>query len=134
VVSARAGGGAARGGSAAGFPRPRVSARWVAGRRFTRVRRLRLRALPAGARVQLRCRGRGCPFKRRPVAVRAGKANPGRHLARARLRPGAVLELRVTAAGGGTRILRYTIRRSARPRLARLCRAAGARAAAPCGT
>jgi hypothetical protein len=100
------------------FRRVRVTARWRVGRRFTRARRLRLRALPPAARVQLRCRGR-CPFRRRSVPVRAGSADAGRRLAGVRLRPGSVLELRVSAAGAPTQVLRFAIRQGRRPRLTR---------------
>jgi hypothetical protein len=125
---------AATAATAGGFRRVRIAARWLVRRAYTRARRLLLRALPAGARVRLRCRGRGCPFARRRVPTRAGAANAGRHLAGARLRPGTVLELRVTAAGAPAQVLRYTIRRGKRPRLTRLCRPPGARALGRCAT
>jgi hypothetical protein len=93
---------------------------WLVRRRFTRVRRLFLRALPAGARVQLRCRGRRCAFKRRSLATRAGTADAGRRLARVKLRPGTVLTLRITAPGAPVQVLRYKIRRGKRPVFTRM--------------
>ena len=118
--------------TAAGFRRVRITARWLVRQRYTRARQLLVRALPAGARVRLRCRGRGCPFKRRAVPTRTGTANAGRRLAGARLRPGTVLELRVTSAAAPAQLLRYAIRRGKRPKLTRLCVPPGARAPGRC--
>ena len=66
----------------------------------------------------------------RAVPTRAGTANAGRRLAGVRLRPGTVLELRVTSAGAPAQLLRYAIRRGKRPKLTRLCLPPGARAPA----
>ena len=106
--------------TASGFRRVRVTARWLVRRRFTRVRRLFLRGLPPGARVQLRCRGRRCAFKRRSLPTRGGMADASRRLAGMKLRPGTVLALRITAPGAPVQVLRYTIRRGKRPAFTRL--------------
>ncbi len=109
----------------------RIDASWRVGRRFTRVRRLVVRGLPTGAAVRLRCSGR-CSFRRRSVPVRAGRADAGRRLARARFRPGTVLELRVTRAGATGKVVRYTMRRGRRPAVTRLCLPPGASRPARC--
>ena len=92
-------------------PPPRVRAAWRSTRAGTRARRLIVEHVPAGARVQVRCLGRPCPFSRRTVPVRDGRADAGRRLRRVTLRPGTVLELRV----GTVAVVRYTIRRARKP-------------------
>jgi len=83
-----------------------VSFNWSANRRWTLNTRLSVRDVPAGASVELRCRGRGCPGKRKVVSVKSGRADVHRVLRHRRLRPGARLELWVTRADmiGTTRL------------------------------
>ena len=92
-------------------PPPRVRAAWRSTRAGTRARRLIVEHVPAGARVRVRCLGRPCPFSRRSVPVRDGRADVGRRLRNVTLRPGTVLELRV----GTVAVVRYTIRRARKP-------------------
>ena len=47
---------------------------WVEYRRYVVLRRLRVAGVPAGAAVEVRCKGRGCPFRRR--ASRCATATP----------------------------------------------------------
>jgi hypothetical protein len=103
-----------------------VSWNWSASKRWTRNISLAARNVPAGAAVELRCRGRGCPSRRRAVAVRSARANVHRVLGRRHLRPGAVLELRVTRAGMIGKVVRFTIRRSRLPAVQTLCLPPGA--------
>jgi SMP-30/gluconolaconase/LRE-like protein len=111
-----------------------VRARWRARRRSTRVRALSVRRLVAADRVQVRCRGRGCPFASRRVARRAGAttARLTRLFARRRLRPGAVVEIRITRAGAIGQVVRFTVRRGRAPRRTSLCLPAGSRRPARC--
>jgi virginiamycin B lyase len=109
-----------------------VAANWLAGG-VTRVTRLRVTAIPAGGAVNIVCRGRGCPFARRrfaPGRTRAVKAT--RDFRRARLRSGAVLEVRIVAPGAVGKVVRYTIRRHAIPRGRVLCLPPGASRPAAC--
>ena len=92
-------------------PRPTVRATWQSTRAGTRARSLIVEHVPAGARVQVRCLGRRCPWSRRTIAVRDGRADVGKPLSRLKLRPGMVLELRV----GTVLTVRYTIRRARKP-------------------
>jgi hypothetical protein len=69
---------------------------------------------PDGARVEIRCRGRGCPFKRlvreaQPQTVRV------RRFARRVLRPGAVVQVWVTRPGEVGKYTRFRIRKGKRP-------------------
>jgi hypothetical protein len=99
---------------AAGAPAPgrRTGARLV--RRFrvrathTRVKRLAVVGAMPGTRVVLRCRGRGCP--RRRSVTGSGTINLKRYVRRARLRPGAVLVVRILEPGATGRVERFRIR------------------------
>ena len=102
----------------------------------TSARTLRVRKVPAGARVQLRCTGGGCgAVSRRTASVSAaGKADLLRLLGRSRrLRPGAVLEVRITAAGRIGKVTRFAIRRRALPRKRSLCLPPGTSSPVACG-
>jgi hypothetical protein len=87
----------------------------------TRLSLLSLTAIPAGSRVEVRCTGRGCPFKLkrlRPTGPRL-KIHPlftGR-----RLRPGTVIEVRVLKDGMTARLLRLTTRATRGPVLSERC-------------
>jgi hypothetical protein len=111
-------------------PPARVDARiehsWVAYRRWTRNIRLAVRDVPAGAAVELRCRGKGCPGKRRSVPVRNGRANVHRALRGRHLRPGASLEVRVTRGDMIGKVMRFKIRRRHTPSNQVLCLPRGA--------
>jgi hypothetical protein len=108
-----------------------IASSFLAGRRFTRVVRLSVHGAPANGRIELRCRGGGCPA--RLISRLGPTASFTNALHHARLRPGAVLELRLTAPDAMGRVVRYTVRRAAIPRSARLCLAPGASAPAACG-
>ena len=82
-----------------------VDARWSVHRRYTRVMKFVVHR-PAGATLKITCRGKGCP-------VRVG----------AKLRPGAVVDVRVTSPNQPLigRAFQYRIRAAKRPRLTTLC-------------
>ena len=106
-----------------------MSLSWsVAGPRTTLVR-LRLRLLPAGAAVQLRCSGPGCPFKRKSAGrPRGGKLDALPAFGRKRtLRAGATLEVRITAPGRIGKVVRYKARDGKPPKATTLCLRPGAR-------
>ncbi len=94
-----------------------VTGRFRTRGRRTTVRSLRVRAVPAGARVRLTCTGSGCPFKARTItAARAGKVTLGGRFAGVVLRPGATLRVRVSARGRRTVTATWTMRRGKAPR------------------
>jgi hypothetical protein len=74
---------------------------------------------PKGAKVNVRCRGRGCPFKSKSTKSR-GKRIDLRKLRRG-YRAGAVIELRVTKTNTIGKFIRITIRDGKRPRRVDLC-------------
>lgn len=104
------------------------SASWSA-RRVTQVRRFRLSAVPAGSTVAFRCSGgraKGCRTIRTiRVSKAAATLDLRPRLRTLKLRPGARLEVRVTAPGFIGKVRRYSIRRGRKPSVASLCLAPG---------
>jgi hypothetical protein len=122
---------------------PRISARARVGvklhGRWAKVTRLVARDVPAGARVQLRCSGRSCPFAHTPAETipRASAAVSlmNAKLRKARIRPVTTLEVRVTQSGRVGRVVRYRFaRRGRKPAEQTLCLAPGATTPARCTT
>jgi hypothetical protein len=110
-----------------------VSFNWSANRRWTVNTRLSVRDVPAGASVQLLCRGRGCPGKQKAVTVsKSGRANVHRALGHRHLRPGARLELRVVRADMIGKVVRFHVRRGRTPSWQVLCLPPGAASPARC--
>jgi hypothetical protein len=92
----------------------------------TKAATLLVRDVPAGGKVQLRCSGRGCPFRTRAAKVTKGSANLAKLLKR-RLRAKAIIEVRVTAPDFIGTATRFTMRdRGRAPKKATLCLAPGA--------
>ena len=107
-------------------------------RRFVTFTRLRLVQVPAGATVDVRCRGRGCPYAKR-VRTFARRAARRDLLARfdlddARLRPRAVLEIRILLPGHVGKVVRFKIRKPPKaPTSRQLCLPPGATKPVTCG-
>lgn len=107
--------------------------------RWAKVTRLVARDVPAGARVQLRCSGRSCPFAHTPAETipRASAAVSlmNAKLRKARIRPVTTLEVRVTQSERTGRVVRYRFaRRGRRPTERTLCLAPRATTPARCTT
>ena len=121
--------------TATATPVPRVDARVTARGRVrrgrTRVRRLRVTRVPAGAKVQLRCAPRRrCSLKRaRALKVSRTGAAGARRLV---LRRGATLEVRVTLPGAIGQAVRYRAVRKRFPRPERLCLPQGVKTPQTC--
>ena len=121
-------------GSAAPYPRlpSTVSRSWVY-KRF-HITRLTVNRLLAGSRIELRCRGGGCPHKSKvikvPKAHRFISVLPyvkNRHLLR-----GSVLEVRVTKPEYIGVALRLTMRGAKDPKVSELCLPVGKATAKAC--
>jgi Ca2+-binding RTX toxin-like protein len=98
-----------------------VRNRWQVGNR-TKVVTLEVRDAPTGAKVRVTCKGGGCAFKRRTATVgRDGKARFTRRFKGRALKPGTVIEVRITAQGFNGKVVRYTIRKGKLPRSRVLC-------------
>jgi hypothetical protein len=107
--------------------RPTFAASWNVFADGTTFTKLRVSGAPKrGAKLSVRCKGKGCPFKRKSVKLRDGGANLTKRFKSKRLRPGAVVELRVTAAGSIGKVQRFTIRKRKEPKRVTLCLAPGA--------
>ena len=99
--------------------------------RYTKVRSLTARSVPAKARLQVRCSGRGCPFARsRTRTVRRASREvslSSAKLRRANLPPRTKLEVRVTKAGLIGLVTRWTFRAGRPPLEETLCLPPGVR-------
>ena len=101
------------------------------GARGIRVEQLVITA-PEGARVEIRCRGGGCPFKKL-VRKPGHQTVRVRRFARHVLRPGAVVQVWVTRPGEIGKYTRFRIRRGRQPTRVDRCLPPGSRRPAPCG-
>jgi hypothetical protein len=86
---------------------------------------------PEGARVEIRCRGRGCPF-RKLVRRRGTQTVRVRRFARTVLRPGAVVQVWVTRPGEIGKYTRLRIRKGKRPTRVDRCLGPGSMRPMPC--
>ena len=94
---------------------------------MTKATILMVRGAPAGARIELRCSGRGCPFSVRRFTSRGGTLDLRKqYLRRAKLRVGATLEIRVIVPDHVAKVARFTMRKRKAPLTAYLCLAPGA--------
>jgi hypothetical protein len=87
----------------------------------TGVKELTVRNLPDGARVEVRCKGPRCPFKRDTAKVRKGKAALKKLFGKRKLGAGATIDIRVTAPGVDGRVVRFKIRKDKYPKRVELC-------------
>jgi hypothetical protein len=94
-----------------------LRARWKLVGRTTRVAKLVVAGLPAGARLAIACRGKGCTFKKRTLAAKGGRAKLTRLFARARLKAGTLIRIAITAPGIEAQAITVRIRARARPRV-----------------
>jgi hypothetical protein len=106
---------------------------WLVFPTYTAVDRLTVRDAPVGAVARVSCKGKGCPRK----AARR-KSTGGRELRFApflegrELRPGAVVEVRITLAGRIGKVVRYRIRDRKTPRATVRCLIPGRKRPSAC--
>jgi hypothetical protein len=118
------------------FPLVRIAGQ--IGRRGTRIRLLSIVA-PAGAKVLIRCAGRGCPFTkqvrlaRRVPQARTAKLVRVRRLERV-LRPGVTISIFVTKPDLIGKYARFRIRRGKPPTRVDRCLRPGSRRPVSCPT
>ena len=96
------------------FPTLLVDGR-VAGA-LTSISTLRLRRVPGGSTINIRCAGRGCPFRRSRVKVRSGQSRTValRRLQR-RMRAGTVVVITVRKGNTLGKYIRLRFRRGLAP-------------------
>ena len=113
-----------------------VTARWSTSKRGTRVVALAALRLPAEATVRVTCTAKRAKACRKPriLSIRSATArlDLAKPFKRARLAAGAVIEVRITAAGREGKVFRYTLRRTGAPRAVKLCVAPDAHEVGPC--
>jgi hypothetical protein len=103
-------------------------------RRGTRIRELSVNA-PGGSRIEVRCRGRGCPFRRiGKTAARMSRLVSVRRLRGRLLRPRAVVQVWVTKPEALGKYTRFRIRRGKPPSRADRCALTGLRRPLRCPT
>jgi hypothetical protein len=104
-------------------PTPRIrstiSVAWAVLGSRTTITRLRISELPRDTRVELRCSGKRCKFKRKRASKpRHGQVNALKALKRPqrRFRAGQTLEIRITKSGWIGKAARYKIRNGKAPK------------------
>jgi hypothetical protein len=123
-------------GGAAPFPLldSTIAATYDFAPRFTSFRELIVRHARAGSTLRIECDGKSCPFHSRSRKLKRDQAKLTlRHpLARARLRPGTKLELRMTKPATVGVVVRYTIRPGKPPARSDVCLSPGAKRPSRC--
>jgi hypothetical protein len=111
-----------------------VSSTWTVRGRRVRIDRLVVSGVASGQTVELRCRGRRCPVKRREAgAPRRGRVNLLAALnRRRRFRAGQTLEVRITSPDRIGKVVRYRLKRGRTPIGRSLCLRPGARSPHDC--
>ena len=98
-----------------------IKNRWKAKNGRVWVSAMSVLEAPEGARVEVSCAGRRCPFKRRTATVNAkGNAYLLKFFKR-KLRPKITIEVRVTYPNSIGRVGRFRIKRADVPNMQRLC-------------
>ena len=115
--------------------RARIATGWLAFTAYTQVTRLKFSSVPRRGKVRVRCIGKnkGCPFASRKLKVKKRKAAATKLLKNARLEPGAVLEVRITAPDTMGKVVRYRMRSRALPKSKNLCVPPGKKKPGRCG-
>lgn len=98
----------------------RVSNFWALFGKRTRVKRLTVRHLPAGATVTVKCKGRRCPFKRAVLHPEGSKVRLAKKFKRRKLRARTVITIVVAKEGMITETLRYKIRARKFPKVKKI--------------
>jgi hypothetical protein len=104
----------------------------------TKVTKLRITKLRKGMRIQLRCSGKGCPKALRKGKVKkvrvkkSGRKDFTKLFKRARLKPGAVLDVRVLQTGAIGRVDKFKVRNRKEPKRTPRCLPPGAKKPRAC--
>jgi putative metal-binding protein len=112
-------------GRDADYPSITSEVRYAANRKGgkARIRRLSVIRPPDGAMVTLKCRGKGCTFKRRRQVAAPGTSalSFAADLRKAKLRRGAVVEVWITRSGMRGKVVRLRVGRGAKVSAHTLC-------------
>jgi DNA-binding beta-propeller fold protein YncE len=97
-----------------------------------RATKFLLSHIPRGAKLEVRCHGKGCTFTRKTVKVKGTTANIVSTVRRVRLARRSYFELRTSAAGYVTEVLRFVAAGPTGATVQRLCLPAGAKKPGKC--
>jgi hypothetical protein len=117
--------------------------KWAYAKTFAMVIQLRVRRVPKGGTVTVRCSGprapraqrrtRGCPYTKRTFKpTESGNVDLFKPFKRRRLGIGSVIEIRILAPGAIGKVVRYKVVRNKVPVATRLCLPPAATAPRPC--
>lgn len=100
----------------------------------TRFTTLTIRRVRSGSTLRMSCSGRGCPFRTRTRKLKRSQRSltVSRPLGRARLRPGARLEVRITRPRTVGILARFTVRAGRPPARSDRCLRPGAKSPTRC--
>jgi len=101
--------------------------RYDARTRRDRATRFKFSQIPRGAGLELRCHGVGCTFKRKRVRLKGTTANLLPAVRRVRLARRSYLEVRISASGSVTEVLRFIAPAPKGTTVKRLCLPPGAK-------
>ena len=105
---------------------------WARYPHYLQLRRMRVTKLPATATVEIRCKGKGCPFAKRTVKIRDGKANAAKGFKHAKLRRGTTVQVRILVPGMIGKVVVYTMPKKGFPIGRQRCLPPGATKPAKC--
>jgi hypothetical protein len=110
-----------------------ITNRWLFGT-TTRVILLEVKGVPAGATVRVTCKtkAKGCPFARKRASIKRGRAKLTPLFKHRKLRPGARIDVSITAPASIGKLVRFTIRRNKIPKAQTLCIRPGAKPSPRC--
>jgi Bacterial Ig domain/Divergent InlB B-repeat domain len=99
---------------------PSVARRWKLSGEMTAVEKLVVKKLARGARVDVRCKGEGCPFRSRRLSAKGSSVTLTK-LFDSELAPGSSIELRITQAGFVGKLYRFVTRPGKAPKTTVRC-------------
>jgi hypothetical protein len=111
-----------------GLLRSLLSTNWQYNSSFTRLRSLVVRNAPAGARITVKCDGKGCPFKntkRRTVPRDLAPISLKKYFGNANLRIGTRVIVGITASGFVGRTYTWRMKANELPAQSIVCRRPG---------
>jgi hypothetical protein len=88
--------------------------------------------VPIGATVQITCKGKKCPFKRKRITAKSAVVKLVAVFKKRRMPAGTRLEIRVTKAGTIGKVVTFTLQKKKTPKRTDRCLAIGATKPSKC--
>jgi CSLREA domain-containing protein len=111
-----------------------ISFTWAFTASSTVAQQLTITRVPTGGKVTVLCNGGGCPFAKRAFTPRHGKVALAPRLHNGHLRPGATLELNITATNRVGKVAIFKIHSGRQPTLIEQCLPPGTRKPSKCAS